>query len=398
MKEKLRQIAKSHVKEAVDLTSQLIRVPSFSGEERNIAEFTAKTMKQMKFDEVWTDKAGNVIGRMQGRGGGKSVILNCHLDTVSEGDPKIWTYPPFSGEVAQNHVWGRGASDTKGAFAAQICAAHGLLKAGLIPKGDVFVVGVVHEEDSGLGSQVLVQDLKADYAIIGEATANNIAIGNRGRMRFDIHIKGKSCHASKPELGVNPHFFLSSFVRRLNEFPMESDQTFGRPTLAPTLIRCSEKGTNIIPSELILSIDYRIIPSETYESIIHKFQVLGRQCAFDGIEFWVDQVTNPITCYTGLKQDAYEGAPAFVIDRDHPLVAESKRALENVFDRSVPTEIWNFATDAGHFMRAGIPTIGFAPAEFKYCHTTEERISIAMLEEGLLGNMALIWRLCNSDF
>lgn len=397
MEDKLRQIAKNRVSETVDLTSQFIRIPSISGNEGKMAEFTAQTMNQLKFDEIWRDKAGNVIGRLRGSGKGKSLILNCHLDTVSEGDPKNWTRPPLSGEVAQDHVWGLGASDTKGAFAAQLYAAYGLRSAGLIPKGDVFVVGVVHEEDSGLGSQVLVENLKADYAVIGEATSNNIAIGNRGRMRFDIHIKGKSCHAGKPEQGVNPHFFMAKFISRLNEILMDSDDIFGKSTLAPTLVRSSEKSTNIIPSELILSMDYRIIPSETYEGIIEKFQALGRRCACDGIEFRVEQVTNPISCHTGFKQDAYEGAPAFAIDRDHPLVLESKHALEAVFDRRVSTEIWNFATDAGHFMRAGIPTIGFAPAEFKYCHTTEERISIAMLEEGILGNMALIWRLCNSD-
>ncbi len=396
-KAQLKDMARNCLDDTVRLTSELIKIPSLSGTEKEIAEYTLKVMKCLGYDRAWIDEAGNVIGEIKGTGGGKSIIFNSHLDTVHQGNEKNWNYPPFSGEIAGGAVWGRGASDTKGAFAAQIYAVHALKKAGLIPAGDIYVTGVVREEDSGIGSMVLVEHLKGDYAIIGEATSNHIAIGNRGRMRLDLHIRGKSCHASRPEIGVNPHFFMASFVNSLQSYPLEEDSIFGTSSIAPTMIQTSEKSTNVIPSELVLTIDYRNIPSETPEQIIKKLELMAADYHYEGIDFWIERVKNPIECYTGLQKDVYEGQLAFAVDLDHPLVVEGKQALEEVFERDVKIETWDFATDGGHFIEAGIPVLGFAPAEFKLCHTMEEHIRIDMLEEGILGNMALALRLGNKD-
>ncbi len=390
---RLKDLARNSLDDTVKLTSELIKIPSLSGQEREVAEYTLKTMQDLDYDEAWIDRAGNVIGKMKGTGGGKSIIFNSHLDIVHEGDETKWKYPPYSGQIAEGKVWGRGASDTKGAFAAQIYAAHNLKKEGLLPAGDVYVTGVVHEEDSGVGSMVLTEDLTADYAVVGEATSTDIAIGCRGRFRFDLHIKGKSCHASRPEWGVNPHFFLARFIEKLKDYKLEEDDIFGKSSLAPTLIRTSEKNTNVIPAELILTIDYRNIPSETPEMVTDKLEKIAQSCYFEGIDFWFERIKHSIACYTGLTRDAYEGLPAFSIDPDHPLVTTGKSALEEIYGREITVKTWAFATDSGFYDQAGISVIGFAPAQIELCHTMEEHIGIDMLEEGILGNMALILKL-----
>ena len=114
-----------------------------------------------------------------------------------------------------------------------------------------------------------------------------------------------------------------------------------------------------------------------------------------GVKVWVERVKNPIECYTGFRENVYEGAPAFTINQDHLLVTQAKEALEYAFGHKVKVKGWTFSTDSGYFMNAKIPVIGFSPAEIRLCHTTEDRIDIDMLEKGLAGNIALINRLCN---
>ena len=392
MRKRLKMIAEESIGDVVALASDLIRIPSISGDEKEVADFTVRKMRQLGFDEIRVDAAGNVIGKIKGAGDGKSVMLNCHLDTVGVGDESLWTHPPFSGEIVGNSIWGRGASDTKGAFSCQIYAAALLKKHGLLPKGDIFVTGVVHEEDSGLGSMVLLETLKTDYAVIGEATKNQIAIGNRGRIGVKIKIKGKSAHASTPELGINPHYFLAKFIGLLDTLELGEDPFFGKSSFAPTMITTSETGSNTIPAQLTLTIDFRNVFSDTPEVVVEKLQAIVEKCGPEetGVKVEIEVIKNPITCYTGLVREACEGEPAFEIKRGHEVVQKSKKSLDEAYDKDVEVIVWDFATDSGHFLEAGIPTIGFSPADARMCHTTEERIDIEMMKEGLIGYMALL--------
>src|SRR5690242_9677652 len=101
----------------VEFGQRLIRTPSLPGEERAIAELTAGEMKRLGYDDVWTDRVGNVIGVLRGSGSGPSVQFNSHLDHVDVGDPALWPYPPFDAVVSDGTLFGRGASDVKGAMA-----------------------------------------------------------------------------------------------------------------------------------------------------------------------------------------------------------------------------------------------------------------------------------------
>lgn len=390
------QLAEKYIDETVRLTSDLVRIPSISGREKELAEFVMKKMKELDYDQVWIDRAGNVIGKINGEADGKTTNFNSHLDTVSPGDEEAWPYPPYSGTIADNAVWGRGASDTKGAFAAQIYAAHILKKEGGLPEGDIYVTGVVREEDSGIGSKVLANELKTDYAVIGEATVNQIAIGNRGRMRIDIKIKGRSCHASRPDRGVNPHFYLAHFVSRLKEIELASDELFGKSSMAPTLIQTSEQNTNVIPGLLTLSIDFRNVYLDTPEIVVDKLEKLAKDCLMPGISYEIERVQNRIKCYTGYEEKIYEGQFAFATEKDHELVINSQESLEQTLGRQVKVDVWNFATDGGHFVKAGIPVIGFSPADEKEAHIIGEKIEIDKLKEGLAGYMALMDGLCRS--
>lgn len=383
MNKRYMDIVEKYFDDIVKTASEMIQIPSKSGFEKEMADYTIKKMHALGY-EVTVDRAGSVIGKMRGTGDGKSVMLNCHMDVVDEGPHDNWKYPPYSGTIADGYIWGRGASDTKGTFAMFLYAPYILKQEGLLPKGDIYVVGVVHEESSGFGSMTLVKDgFKTDYAIIGEATENDIAISSRGRIGINVTIRGKSCHASIPQTRSNPFDFLGKFLVALENYELGTDPVFGTSTMSATKIISSEVGTNTIPGTIVLSLDYRSIPAETNEIVIAKLKRITDRISVPGIKVDIEPIMVPITCYTGFQGRGYQGEPSFGISKDHELVVKAKQALENAFEKPVAIKNWAFATDSGHFMNAGIPVMGFSPAEIKKCHTAEDNINIDMLRNSI---------------
>ncbi|HKL12742.1 MAG TPA: M20/M25/M40 family metallo-hydrolase [Halanaerobiales bacterium] len=383
------KLADKYWNDIESFASKMIKIKSYSGEEKELADFVLNKFEELDYDEIWRDKAGNVVGKIKGANSDKSLILNCHLDTVSVGNEEAWEYPPFSGEVTEEEIWGRGASDTKGTFALQVYSAAILKKEDMLPDYDIYVTGVVHEEDSGLGSIILSKNIDADYAIVGEATENDIAIGHRGRIRYDVHIKGRAAHASIPEEGINPHFFMAKFIEKLKYFELEVDEFFGKSSLAPTIVKSNEDSSNIIPGEIVLTIDYRNVPSDTPEKIEEKLQKIIDAIDYEG-EVVIDRYKFKVRCYTGLEEEAYQGEPAFSIPNDHELVIKAKNILEKSLDQDVKIKKWEFATDSGHYKEKGVDVIGFSPAEIKYCHTVEDKINKKMMKKGLIGYISLL--------
>ena len=99
MAKNFNDIADKYFDEIVQTASQMLQIPSVSGDEKAFAEYTIKKMEELNYDEIHVDKVGNVIGIIRGSGGGKSTMLYCHMDTVEEGQLDKWKYPPFSGAI-----------------------------------------------------------------------------------------------------------------------------------------------------------------------------------------------------------------------------------------------------------------------------------------------------------
>lgn len=399
MKEKFESLVKQYKDEIIKTASEMIQINSQSTQEGEFAQYVAEKMKELGYDEVVVDTYGNVFGTVKGTCGGSSVMLNCHLDVVDEGDVSKWKYPPYSGTIAEGRIWGRGASDTKGTFAIQIYTPIMLKRAGLLPKGDIIVAGVVCEEIAGFGAMMQVKDnfKLTDYAIIGEATENDLAIGCRGRFCAVVTITGKSCHASIPHMGKNPFDFLGKFLMELKTVEMGKDELFGSSTMSVTNIESSEKGTNIIPNEVKVYIDYRQSSSDTEEIALIKIQKVIDRCKIEGITVDLKPLYFPLTTYTGFKGEGYQGEPPFSVNADEPYVQLCKKTLEDIMGRTIQTKTWGFATDTGHYAAKGVKCIGYSPAEIRLCHTTEDSIDINMMAEGTMGYLALAYTLANEE-
>jgi succinyl-diaminopimelate desuccinylase len=377
--------------EMIAFCQRLVQTPSLPGEEGSVAALIRTEMERLGYDEVWADDWGNVVGLLRGRGVGRSVMFNGHMDHVDPGNPKDWPCPPYSGEIHDGRLWGRGAADMKGPLAAMIHAGGALAREGIRPPGDLYVAAVVQEEVGGLGTQKLVQTVHPDCAVVGEATSNHLARGHRGRVEIIVQVRGRPVHASVPHQGVNPHAVLARFIRRLEALSLAHDETFGHSTVVPTLYFTDQRSGNVLPGQARLHLDWRNIPGETADDVLAQLQpALDASLAeVEGSQGELLLHTRDLCTYTGRTESFPDVFPSFGLGADDPLVRRGRSVLTRALSRPVGVIIWRFATDGGHLVAAGVPTIGFGPAEEQTVHTVREHVPLEMLVEGMLGYTAL---------
>ncbi len=380
----------------------LIQTPSLPGKEEKVALLVAAEMRNLGYDEVSTDKAGNVIGLIRATApeiAGRrkpSVMFNTHMDQVDVGDESRWPYPPFHGVIKDGEIWGRGASDLKGPLAAQVYAGALLKRLNVPMPNDVYVVAVVQEEVGGLGSAALADHLQTDYAIIGEPSANKLALGHRGRVEIHVTILGKSVHASVPQKGVNPLYSMSKFLLALQKMEFSVDPQHGAlgPTsVAPTLIATDQASPNVVPGECRVVLDFRNTPADTPGILLERVRAILDSSLQEGATGQAEVPPVTLTSYTGVSRILDVASAPFGIAPDSKVVTEALATLRQALRRDIPTRYWPFATDAGHLVAKGMQVIGFGPGYEEVIHTVNERISISLMVEGMVANAALALRL-----
>lgn len=381
---------------------RLVQTPSLPGHEADLATLVKAEMERLGYDDVFVDAAGNVIGRIRGRGDAPAVMFNTHLDHVDPGDPDGWRFPPYGGEIHDEAVWGRGTVDIKGPLAAQVYGVARLKNDPTPPPGDVYVSAVVQEEIGGLGARHLLTHLQPPLIVVGEPSRNELRRGHRGRTEVILHIRGRSAHASMPAEGVNPHFVAARFLLALETLPMQTHPDLGRSSATPTLIRIDQTSSNVIPGELWLTIDWRNIPAETAETICARLRPLAEEAAHavPGAQANILVRTHEVASYTGLRMLLPADNPAFALPADHPALRAAAHVLTDALGHTPHVDVWQFATDGGHFAKAGLTVIGFGPGDDRLAHTNMEHIRIADVETALRGNAALArewaWRVATS--
>lgn len=369
--------------DAITFARDLIRIPSPSGGEEEVARRVRDEFQALGYEEVWTDTWGNVVGVVRGRGQAPPVLLNCHMDVVAEGEAEEWEHPPFGGVVDGGFLHGRGAMDIKGPLALQTHAAA--LLAGEAP-GDVIVAHTVFEERGGYGMQRLLEEgeVEPGAVIIGEATHGDVAIGHRGRSELEVVIRGLAGHASAPERARNALDLVGPVLRAIRDLSVrqEGDPVLGRATVVATDVRARPETANVIPDEAVVVVDWRILPSDTPKSLVARLEEAVFEAVGDvpqGFEVQVRIARETQTTYTGETEDRPLFSPGFLMEEDGPLVEAAARAVGRRDDPGTPAVVrpWTFATDGGWSCGVmGIPTVGFAPGEERYAHTNRERLDL----------------------
>jgi len=201
-------------REVIQFTQEIIKIPSFTGEEGELAKVILKKLEEFDLDDAFIDGIGNVVGVIRGQEKGVNILLNGHLDVVPAGNIDNWyPYDPFGAEIDDSgNIHGRGAADLKGGLSVQLFTMK-LLKLlkdkGAFLKGNLIFSAVVHEEAAEMfGMEYLCKQtfpdkkLDCDLVFLCEPTGLNVVLGQRGKVELVVKTKGKTAHSSIPWAGI----------------------------------------------------------------------------------------------------------------------------------------------------------------------------------------------------
>ena len=367
---------------ALAFAQDLIRIPSPSGQEREVAERISAEMEALSLQDVRIDEAGNVIGRIEGRGAAPPVLLNCHTDVVAEGDHGEWEYPPFGGDISDGFLHGRGSMDIKGPLAMQTYAAAAL---GGRAGGDLIVAHTVFEERGGLGMKLLLESgsVEPGAVVIGESTHGDICIGHRGRGEVEVVLHGLAGHASAPDRAHNALDLVPrvlAAVQDLADDPQE-DPLLGASSLVATGVDVLPESRNVIPDRVAVVLDWRVLPGTDDEDMTSRVrEAVDRRLGElpDGFSVTVSMARERQATFTGVEHERSLFTPGFLMDPTDPLVVAAASAVgRRNGEGPAAVRPWTFATDGGWSQGVfGIPTVGFAPGEERFAHTNRERLDV----------------------
>lgn len=370
--------------DCVDFTQRLIKTPSMTYEEEKIAHLIAEEMRHLEFEEVWLDEVNNVYGRIYGQDRSlPALVLNTHTDHVDPGDPALWPVPPYSGEIVDGRICGRGACDIKGPLAVQIYSMAGLLRGDERPRRDVVFTGVVEEEIGGTGSLHWVQNLDypVDLVIVGEPSSNKLSLGHRGIEGYWVQFNGRSVHASAPGRGENPNYPLATFLQRLHERQGELKQHpyLGATTVAPTIVQVDTTSTNVTPAWTRVFLDFRTA-AESPNSLLAFIRDLASDLPYEILPGHPDWS----------EMDSDEVLVGFDTNPESETVKRVQAALSKGMGREAVLSSYQFATDGRLFPPFGLTVLGYAPGDETLAHTVKESIAIDEMAEALKGHMQLL--------
>jgi putative selenium metabolism hydrolase len=372
--------AQAYEGDMVGFLRDLIAIPAESSHEGPVIQRIRREMEKVGFDEIRIDPMGNILGRI---GSGKTVIMmDSHTDTVGVGDPKEWAWDPYQGKVEDGYVYGRGAGDQRAGMASMVYAAKIIKDLGLSGDYTLWMVGSVQEEDcDGLAWVYILKEdgIRPDCVVVTEPTGLRIYRGQRGRMEIEVHLRGRSCHASAPERGDNPIYKMSRLVEEVEKLNtrLRDDAFLGKGTIAVTEIRSLSPSLCAVPGACSIHLDRRLTAGETKESVVAEVKALP------GAEDAEVEILNYDTpSYTGLRYPMEKYYPTWVLDEAHPLTRAAIATYETLWKKAPIVDKWTFSTNGvGSMGVMGVPTIGFGPGEEDVAHSVVERVPIRHLVE-----------------
>jgi acetylornithine deacetylase len=387
--------------EAVDLLRTLVRIPSVTGDEREIQEYLAGTLRELGLElDVWEsdleqlkshpeyvpvnrgyEGRPNIVATMKGSGGGRSLLLNGHTDTVPPGPARAWSHDPYEATVADDRLYGRGASDMKSGVAAMVMAIRCLVGAGVRLEGDVFLNLVVDEELSGHGTlDTLLRGYRADAAICAETSGNAVQPACIGRIWFEIRIAGKAAGIQRRYLGVNAIDLGYKVVQAVAELEQRRLRTLSHPMYpelidsVPCMVGTFAAGSfpSAFPDSCVLTGSMATLPNEDHDAVKQSLvDQIARVAAADG---WLYDHP-PDVAFVGYDARAAE------IEADHPIVETVAACFEQVTGRAPEISGRQGAADTRFLIGAGIPTAIFGPGSTAQMHANDEWVSVRDLHD-----------------
>ncbi len=385
----------------ISTASDLIRIPSWNGRETAAQRFVAAAMESRGLEldlweidldqarahphytaEIGRDEALGVVGTLPAGGpGGRSLILNGHVDVVPPGDPTLWSRPPFSGEVADGRLHGRGALDMKGQLVAGLFALDALRRSEVGLAGPVHLMSVVGEEDGGLGTlAALLRGWTADGAVVMEPTAGTVAPALAGCLNFRIRIVGRAAHGAVRHEGVNALDKLEAVLaglralegrrtRRLGGDPLFA--SYPHPfALSVGTVRGGDWASSV-PDHVTVEGRLGVAPGEAPDDAREEMAAALREVA--ETDPWLARHVPELEWWGGRFLAART-------DPSHPLVAAVRGAAEAVRSTPVALEGMPYGADMGLLaVVGGIPTVLCGAGDIRDAHRPDESVAVDAL-------------------
>jgi acetylornithine deacetylase len=398
MEDQIKQWMMENRQNAVDLLQRLVMEPSTQGKEAGAQKIVADKLADMGLAvDVWEDEgtgleelvkhpyfcsprtefkgSPNVVGVWKGSGGGKSLILNGHIDVVPTGERGQWNDDPFSGKIEDGRMFGRGVTDMKGGNAAMIFAIEALKSLGVALKGDVIFQSVVEEESGGSGTlSTVLRGYKADAAIIPEPTQLKIFPKQQGSMWFRIRVRGRSAHGGTRYEGVSAIEKAMIVVEAVRQLEKERNDTITDPLYTSTPIPIPINIGTIAGGEWPSSVPDRVelqgrMGVAPEEEMADAKKMLAQALA--GIQDeWLLQ--NP----PEIEWFGAQWLPG-AVEQDHELMNHLIASYRNVLRDEPVIEASPWGTDGGLLAKtAGTPAIVFGPGVTSMAHYPNEYIEL----------------------
>jgi acetylornithine deacetylase len=319
----------------------------------------------------------NVVGVLKGTGGGRSIILNGHIDVVPEGDEAAWNIDPYSGEYSNGKVIGRGSTDMKGGTVSLLLAIEALKENGVQLKGDIIFQSVIEEESGGTGTlAALLRGYTADAAIIPEPTNLKLFPKQQGSMWFRISVKGKQAHGGTRYEGVNAiekGFLVLQALQNLEKRRNENitDPLYKHiPIPFPINIGKFDSGKwpSSVPDLAVIEGRIGVGPHETMEAVEQEMDLCLKELA--KMDSWFEVHPVKLEWFGGRWQPGS-------LETDHPFMEAVSGAYEEVFNSPPVIEASPWGTDGGILSKGGnIPVIVFGPGTTEAAHDANEYIEV----------------------
>lgn len=386
-----------NVQDVVDVTSALVAIESHRdapGRERpcalKIAEIFTRWGFKPEVVEV-LDGRPNVYCTLKGSGGGSSLMLNGHIDTVPAYDMDV---PPFTPDVREGRLYGRGTVDMKGQLACMMMAMRTLRDLGVPLKGDVIFTAVINEEDRSEGTEYLVRHgPKADRCVVGEPTGLAIMAGHRGLEWLEFFFQGRAAHGGTPDKGINAISKAAKFIRRVEEELMPELKKRVHPVIGPAVMNFGviRGGTqpSSVAGDCTLQVDRRWVPMERLEQVLGEYTAIIDRLEAEDPDFHCTMTRMEANMAT---MDHYP----MEIALDDPLVTALRGILVELLGKEPKLDSFGGWTDASLISNfAGIPTLVFGPGDLAVAHSRVEYVPVEELRLGTLAYALLAEKMCD---
>jgi acetylornithine deacetylase/succinyl-diaminopimelate desuccinylase family protein len=381
-------------KRVIEAVQGAIRTPSVFGSEAEVADYFADLMRNAGYTSVETQEVQegrpNVIGEIDTGREGPRLVLQGHMDTVPVGE-----HPePFSGEIRDGAIWGRGASDMKGPLATAVMAVELARKAYPDLAGRVAVIGTVDEESEKRGIfDVVDRGFEADFGICVEPTDLRVAIAQKGCVSARVTTRGVAAHGANPHMGVNAIAKMADVIKAIEGASLPTVDIPGVGEVSGTYNVGVISGGQmffIVPDHCSIWVDRRTVPGETQDDALQVLAELVHSVDPDAEVVAARQDWN-------WERIQSRGIGSCSVPMDSAVVQAVLHGIETVSGAAPVLHVQNAWCETDFLVNdLGIPTVNFGPGKMELAHTSNEHIEIQSVIDGVQALAIAIGDVCRS--